>query len=188
MKIERNQANTFTINFDNHSIVGFHATSSLACSDIESVGFLPSKIFTSKEHDQIVSEAKSLSIDTVSYEEWLKMRSVTFTKQCSIALSHLAQGNAGGQGLFNITEVLKQIGNLGDETQRSAATDYHRRIQVVRDAATVVYAVDLSNLGRRLVLDHHQQDLFQVYFDPSVPLPAKSIVESARIIGRLDVW
>jgi len=140
MKIERNPSNTFTINFANHSIVGFHATSSLACADIERVGFLPNKIFARSEHDQIISEAKSLEVDTRSYEEWLGMRSVTFTKKCEIALSHITKGSSGGQGLGNITNVLLQIGNVGNSAQKLMAADYSRRIQGIRDAGSVIRA------------------------------------------------
>lgn len=188
MKIDRNKTNTFTIDFDSYPVVGFHASSSLACTKIERAGFLPDKILARNEHDQILSEAKSLSIDTDRYEEWLQMRSVTFAKKCSIALSHLASGNSGGQGLLSIIDVLVKIQDLGDGAQKSMAVDYSKRIQVIQDASSVIYAVDLSNLGERLVQDYYRPDLFQVYFDTKSPLPAKSIVQPLHIIARLDVW
>jgi hypothetical protein len=187
MKIEQNPTNTFATEFTGFQIVGFHATSSLACADIERSGFLPNKILSANEHDQILSAAKSLEINTFSYEEWLGMRSVTFTKEFQTARNHILQGNSGGQGLFNVINVLEKIKKAGNPQQVVMASDFVSKTQQIRSSSCVIYAVDLSGLGQRLVHDKEQSGLYQVYFDPNSPLPNTSIVAPSCIIARLNL-
>ena len=187
MKIEKNPSNVFSDNFSHVQIVGFHGTSSLACPQIESAGFLPNKIFRSDEHEQILSNARSLGISTFSYEEWLGMRSVTFTQDFNTAKSHILQGNSGGQGLFNVVNTLQKIQEIGDSQQMSIASDFLSRVEAIRSSSCVIYAVDLSRLGQRLVRDQNQRGLYQVYFDPNAPLPDISVVDPSCIIARLDL-
>lgn len=67
------------------------------------------------------------------------------------------------------------------------AHNFVNQIQNIRTASSVIYAVDLSSLGLRLVQDHLQGGLYQVYFDPSAPLPKVSIVSPNHLLARLDV-
>ena len=114
MKIERNTSNQFSLSFSGYSHFGFHATSSLASSEIEKVGILPNKIFDSSDHQIIISEAFALGIDVSLYQEWLQMRSITFAKNQADALAHVTQGSSGGQGLGTMLTVLNAISSKGD--------------------------------------------------------------------------
>ena len=187
MKIESNPLNAFSEDFAQFDVIGFHATSSLACTQIESAGFLPSKIFLPEEHEQILSIGGSLGVNLFSYKEWLDMRSITFTQDFNTARSHILQGNSGGQGLFNVVNVLQEIRKIGDSQQVSIASNFLSKVDELRSSSCVIYAVDLSRLGQRLVRDKNQPGLYQVYFDPQAPLPKVSVVDPHCIIARLDL-
>jgi hypothetical protein len=187
MKIERNTSNQFSLCFSSYSHYGFHATSSLASSEIEKVGILPNKIFDPSDHQTIASEAIALGIDVSSYQQWLQMRSITFAKNQANALAHVTQGSSGGQGLGTMLTVLNAISSQGNAAQINMVQSFINQIQNIRTASSVIYAVDLSSLGNRLVLDPNQSGLYQVYFDPNAPLPKVSIVSPSYLIVRLDV-
>ena len=134
-----------------------------------------------------MSEAKSLQIDTSWYEQWLEMRSVTFTNNQIDALNHIKQGSSGGQGLGNMVSVLQAIDSSGSVQQNTMANNFISRIDSIRNASSVIYAVELSKIGQRLVKDSKHAALYQIYFDKNVSLPSVSIVTPANIIARLDI-
>jgi hypothetical protein len=96
-------------------------------------------------------------------------------------------GQQGGQGLGTMLTVLQAIYSQGNPAQASMAQSFINQIQNVRTASSVIYAVDLSSLGARLVQDPSQSGLYKVYFDPNAPLPKVSIVSPSHLIARLDV-
>lgn len=169
-----------------YEIVGFHGTSSLACEEIETNGFLPSKVFSESDHASLLSMASSLSIDSSTYKEWLGMRSVTFAKQADAAVSHVQNGSSGGQGLYNVQQVLSEILALGDDQQKETATAFVKKLEAIRKAPSVVYAVSLANFGQRLVKDQHQQ-LYHYYWNPSLPVPEFSDIGPDRLIAKLSL-
>ena len=188
MIIEKNTNNQFLTVFNVYPVIGFHATTSLASDEIEKIGFLPNKIFIPEDHNTIISEAKSLQIDTSCYEQWLEMRSVTFTNNQTDALNHIKKGSSGGQGLGNALSVLQAIASSGSAQQNITANNFINRINNIRNSSSVIYAVDLSSIGQRLVKDSKQAALYQIYFDKNAPLPSVSIVTPQNIIARLDVF
>lgn len=187
MKIERAKGNRFSTCFDKYSVHGFHATSSRACSAIERVGIFPDKIFGSNDHKMIIDVATDLGIDTSWYQEWLSMRSISFAKRQQDAVAHVSQGHSGGQGLVQMLGVLEKILSAGSLSQRNMAQRFADQIQEIRAIGSVVYAVDLSNLGKRLVQDPSQSSFLHVYFDQNAPLPEVSVVTPDDLIARLDI-
>jgi len=186
MKIERNSNNKFTTNFSSYGKIGFHATSSLATCQIEKIGFLPTKIFTTVDHQNTLAVAQALGIITTDYMQWLQMRSVTFAQNENDALSHIKNGNSSGQGLGTMLTVLQSIVSSGSGDQLILANNYISAINNLRQSASVVYAVNLTNAGKRITTDP-QQPLYHLYFDPNAPLPKTSIVTPLDIISRLEV-
>ena len=67
------------------------------------------------------------------------------------------------------------------------ANNFTNSINNIRNASSVIYAVDLSNVGIRLKQEPDQASLKHIYFDPNAPLPSVSIVTPANLIARLDV-
>ena len=171
---------------DGHETVGFHGTSSLACKEIEANGFLPSKVFSQSDHANLFGITSSLSIDTLSYKEWFGMRSVTFAKQANDAVSHVRNGSSGGQGLQNMQTVLQSVLELGDDQQKMVAMSLVEKLECIRKAPPVVYAVNLAGFGPRLVNDQ-RQPLYQYYWDPSLPVSAVSDIGPNRLIARLNL-
>src|SRR3989339_805820 len=77
------------VDLTQYEAVGFHATSSLACAEIEQVGFLPHKILSQEHHSQILSMARRLSLDTSNYAEWLAVTGLADAER------HAGQSDAG---------------------------------------------------------------------------------------------
>jgi hypothetical protein len=187
MIIDKNFNNQFSKSFNNYPIIGFHATSSIASNKIEKEGFLPNKILDAKDHEIILSEGRALGIDVIEYEGWLEMNSITFTKQFYLAMDHLNQGSSCGQGTSYMLEVLRSIESGACSKIRMMATNYINMINKICNASSVIYAVDLSHVGNRLVNDKHQPDLYHIYFDKDAPLPSESLVAPTHLIARLDI-
>ena len=167
-----------------HETFGFHGTSSLASEDIETKGFLPSKVFSESDHTSLLSMASSLSIDTSGYTEWLGMRSVTFAMQAEAAVSHVLNGSSGGQGLQNMQAVLFKILEIGSVQQVERATVFVEKLESIRKAPPVIYAVNLSDFGQRLVNDR-RQPLYQYYWDLGPPTPKVSDIGPSRLLAKL---
>ena len=178
--------NLFNIDLEKYETVGFHATSSCVCANIEVAGFLPDKIFTEFEHKRLITIARSKGIDTSDHEAWLSLCSVTFAKDSFTAINHIKNGFAGGQGLKNISEIIDKITTLSDEDEIDFMSMLSNRIQLIRSATSVIYAVDLSNLGSRLNLDRIQP-LYYFRWNPADPLPSISEIAPSRIIAKLNV-
>lgn len=176
----------FTTDFSSYALVGFHATSIITCESIEAVGFLPNKIFSGKEHDRLISIAQSQNIVTSTHEEWLAMYSVTFTQDKADAQNHIRQGSAGGQGLKNITEILDRISALSNNEDAAFVAMLQHTIEAIRSAGSVIYAVDLSNLGPRLDTDRYRP-LYHYRWNLAAPLPEVSEIAPSRIIEKITV-
>ena len=186
MKISSNPENRFFTDFSRYEVIGFHGTTERVCNLIESKGFLPDKIFPESSHNCIRSAARLLDIDTLSYDQWLEMRSVTFAKEAARAIDHINAGNAGGQGLKNIKSVLDKILQRGDDQQKNTAREFVEQIECIQQANAVIYAVDLSGLKCRLVEDT-RQPFYQFYWNPDLPLPTVSEIAPSRLIERLSI-
>lgn len=169
-----------------YDVVGFHATSSIMCAQIERVGLLPRKIFGDNEHAQIITVARRLGLDTSSYEEWLGMRSVTFTKVMQQAANHANEGKAGGQGLMHIEKLLAQIKDRSGDADAEFSDQFSSRIQAIRNSPPVIYAVNLSGLGPRLV-DDSSSGFLHIYWDTSSHLPQESEIGPSRLIAKLSI-
>lgn len=166
--------------------IGFHTTSSDACDAIEQVGFLPHKILEANEHDRLLRIAQDLELETVSYEQWLAMRSVTFTKTRDEVLAHVQSGNAGGQGLFNIDRLLAEVGDVGAGSDATFVASIKAKLQSRRDSDPIIYVVDLSGLGPRLV-NKPPGDFYQYFWDREADLPAASEIDPSRLIAKLTL-
>ena len=169
-----------------YRVIGYHATSLLASVEIERFGFLPHKIFGKAVHDQVIAVAHRLNLPTYYYTEWLGMRSVSFGKILDHAIVHASQGNAGGQGLMNVERLLESINAHGTDADRVVASGFAGQIQAIRTSTPVIYAVDLSNLGPRLV-DDASTGYYQMFWNPSAPLPAMSEIGPERLIARFSL-
>jgi len=169
-----------------YALVGFHGTSSLACQKIDTDGFLPDKVFPKADHCQIISIAASLEADTSGYLEWLDMRSVSFAQHAQFAINHVRIGRSGGQGLAHVEAALQLIFDRGDEHQRNVARPLLERIESIRQAPSVIYAVDLSGFGARLANDQ-ERSIFHYHLDPNAPFPKTSDIGPGRVIARLHL-
>lgn len=173
----------FTPPAASYSKVGYHGTSSLACADIEAYGFLPNKVFSDDEHAQILRMARELGWDTGSYAQWLDMRSVSFAKDSHFAINHVTNaGNSGGQGLYNVRDALDVILSQGSEENRLVARTFQEKLFKLRASQPVIYMVDLSGLGPRLVPSGVD---YNMYWDPTAALPDVSEIGPGRIIEKL---
>ena len=178
----------FTTCFLSFQTVGFHATSLNSTTEIEKNGIYPSKVFRFSEHEEIISIANEIQIDVSHYKQWLEMRSVTFTREFEAAIAHIKQGSAsGGQGLGNMVHVLNEIKEKGNESQKIASEKYLSMVQGKRNSAPIIYAVDLSHLGSRLVIDQ-RAPLYQLYWRPNCELPpSEKLITPAHLISKLEV-
>lgn len=175
-----------SINPADYGVVGFHATSSILCPEIERVGFLPRKILSVEEHEKIFGLGRKLDLDISGYEQWLGMRSVTFTKVIDQAVTHAKAGKAGGQGLMHVERLLIQIRDRGDTTGSELLKRFWSRVHEIRNAAPVVYVVNLTDLGARLV-DDSSSGFFQMYWNPNAELPTESEIGPNRLVARLSI-
>ena len=185
MLITKNQKNEFQTDFNKFSKVGFHGTTLLATNQIEARGLLPVKVFDQAKHDEVLKLCEQYNLETCSYAQWLGMRSVSFGVEAKRAVLHMKSGNGGGQGLMNMIDVLTQLVERGDDAVKVYAQDMLKKIDTARQSQLVVYAVDLSNLGPPLVVQ--DAEVFQYYFNPTIPLPAISLIDPSRLIERLDL-
>jgi hypothetical protein len=165
--------------------VGYHATSSLAAPKIETVGFIPDKIFSVTDHHKVLIEAKALSINTFYYEKWLQMRSTTFAKNEADALNHIKNVSSGGQGIGTMYSVLNNILSNGSGGQLTLASSFISEIDNLRQSSSVIYAVDLSSI-KRLVQDQRQL-LYHFYLSPTLPIPKVSEISPLNIIAKLEI-
>ena len=187
MFIEPSGSKSFSIDLSSFSIVGFHATSSEAARNIQRVGCLPDKLLSQHELNDLLNLARELSIDTQGmggFEEWLAMKSVTFTKDFDDALNHVNAGRFKGQGRQHILEILDKAADLTDLPPRLA--QIRQALSASPTIHPVIYAVDLSNLGQRLI-EPRYNSYYQIFWRPGAPLPSLSIVGPERLIARLDL-
>lgn len=163
--------------------VGYHGTTSLASTAIEAHGFLPNKVFADHEHSVILQMAEELGWNTGSYKQWLGMRSVSFAKDPAFSINHVtAAGKSGGQGLYNVREALEAILANGSAASKAVAQTFQQKLSGIRAAPPVIYMVDLSNLEPCLVDGGGD---YNIFWDPSKPLPTSSIIGPERIIEKL---
>jgi len=177
----------FQASYAELDVVGFHATSSRAASQIEAHGFLPNKILNEGEHQALLRTALALGIDITSYRDWLYMRSVTFSRQVQAALAHAKSGHSAGQGLHNVLSIANQIAAKGNPEQIEQAHNTIAKIEQLRNTPAVIYAVNLAGLGSRLVPPDEKSPHYQYCWHPEHPLPTISDIDQTRLIARLDV-
>jgi hypothetical protein len=134
-------------------------------------------------HLDLLAVAQALSIDSNSYRDWLKMRSVTFSRDPNVAVTH-ALRFCGGQGLMNLQSVASVVIANGDVKRTILAKEIIAQIARFRDSQPVVYAVNLSGLGDRLV---NEGAIYQFYIDPRKPLPEASEIGPRRLLARLNI-
>lgn len=114
------------------------------------------------------------------------MRSVTFAKVLSEAVVHARQSSAGGQGLMNVKRLLAKITERGTDADRTLAAQFNEQIQTIRNSDSVIYVVDLSNLGARLVNDR-STGFYQIFWHPDAELPKTSEIDPSRLLAKLSV-
>ena len=168
-------------------MVGFHASCTAASDQIETVGFFPHKFVDEDTHHRLLDVADQLHIrtsDEGGYRQWLGMKSVTFTKTPEAALAHADSGKAGGQGLAHIAAIVVRARLLPEH--RALIQGVERTISRILQSTGVVYAVDLSKLGDRLVVSADGQ-FYGIYYHPDQPVPTISVVDPARLIARLNL-
>jgi hypothetical protein len=188
MHVEPLGSPEFSVSFSEYGVVGFHASSTYASPLIESAGFLPHKILRLEIHERLLSAAVELGMRAyaiASYQQWLEMRSVTFTRRPATAINHARSGFAVGQGLQHVRAVLAEASKRQHDPR--LVDEVQRELDLIAEARPVVYAVDLSNLHKRLVPAEDSPDYLRVYFNPHEPLPSTSIVGPTRLIARLDL-
>lgn len=184
MKIESNPENAFRTDLSGYELVGFHATSRLAGQQIETHGFLPSKVFSADEQSELLTAAARLGVRAGAHESWLGMWSVTFSSKFDDAKNHITRGSSCGQGVLQMLAVVNAVESKGEERDRTLARRIIARIQQLQCSTPVIYAVDLSKV-ERLVYDE-RDSLFRLYWDTTKPLPQSSEVDPSRLIARLD--
>lgn len=164
-------------------MVGFHGTSILADGDIQTYGFLPKKVFSNDEHQTILEISISLDVYLSGYPQWLAMRSVSFADTPEGAISQMRDFN-GGQGLNGMSDVLKEIVLKGSVKQKDLANEYLEKISAIKTTQPVVYAVDLSQFGKRIFREH---GCYQYHLNPELDFPLFSDITPSLIIERLDL-
>lgn len=184
MKIAQDISEVFSFAPLGNQVVGFHSTARSTCASIEQYGFLPNKIFDLVDHSRLVELAKHHGIDTVSYENWLCMRSVTFTINPDDAIKHICHGRAGGQGLKNMSQILEALPTGIGEPEKDFLKKLRSRIDSIRADQCVTYVVDLSELGPRLDKDRYQP-FYYYRWNPAAPLPEFSEIAPSRIVMKL---
>lgn len=180
----------FISDFSKFQTIGYHATSSLVCSEIESHGFLPSKILSKIQENTLIETASLFHVDHAYYKDWVEfIRSVTFTKGLNDALTHIKNGKAGGQAIENIKAIIENIcshpkcGSLPTRTINTIES-INTLINNIIGCPPVIYAVNLSELGPRLSEDK-LQSFFYYRWDPSSRIPINSEISPERIIEKL---
>jgi hypothetical protein len=188
MIIEPTGSAHFSVDLSLYEVVGYHATSTRASGQIETAGFLPHKILSSDTHGRLLDAAESMGLPPLTiagYRQWLELRSVTFTKEAAAAIGHARSGLSGGQGLQYPRAILAEAARTGSHSDLVA--EVQRVLHEIDAARSVVYAVDLSGLGQRLVQADDSAEYLRIYFHPYEPVPSNSIVGPSRLIARLDV-
>lgn len=184
MIITKPPLTTFQTDFAQYGKVGFHCTSIMATQRIEANGLLPDKVFPASIHNQLTTLGKHYGIYTSGYEEWLNMRSVSFGMNANVAIAQMNNGHVGGQGLFQMENVLNAILPVGTAQEIAFAQENLTKIATIRASQPVIYAVELTPLGNRVVTD--LMNVAHVYFNPAVPLPTMSDILPSYIIERLN--
>lgn len=172
--------------------IAYHSTNLLAGTAIEESGFLPNKIFLDCDHQRFTQLAQrygvwdlkpkcsSLSLG-FQYENWLSMRSVTFTKCPQKAIAHIKDGHSSGQGLTRLKLIIDPLlKRVCDKKERDFLEGLNKKICEIQKAKPVTYIVDLSNLN----LDEKDPNLFHYRFNFNGKPPEKSVVEPDRILMK----
>ena len=177
---------SFAIDFSSFDKVGYHATSLHASKGIESRGLYPHKLLSSDLHDRLIAAAYATGLETSlihSYKAWLKVNSVTFASRYEDAHKHALDGHAGGQGLVHINRAIERA--KSDSRFTELASEVEGYLNVIARSNAVIYAVDLSDLGERLVEATGEQHRFRIHFPPDDMSPEVSVVGPNRLIARL---
>jgi hypothetical protein len=185
MIITKNLADFFTFQAISNQKIGFHSTVLSASYEIEKSGFLPDKIFSETEHNKLLNISIAHKEDTSAVQEWLALRSVTFTQHPNDAIKHIKQGSSGGQGLKNLVELIQKLSStdISDE-DRTFIDSMSNKIQKIRSDQSVSYIVNLSDLGQRLDNDH-RQPFYHHRWHPKNALPKISEIGPERILLKL---
>ena len=169
----------------NHNqIIGYHSSVRSACAGIEEFGFLPDKIFPLEDHKRLIEMAEAYKVESLDLQNWLDMRSVTFTRRPDAAIKHIQQGSAGGQGLKNLTAIIEKLSLQVNVEERTFVDYLSKKIQEVRADQPVSYIVDLSDLGPRLNPDQ-TQPFYYYRWHPVKELPETSEIGPDRILMKL---
>jgi len=167
-----------------NQVLGYHSSVRSACAAIEELGFLPNKIFPLEDHNALIKMAAAYQVDSSDLQTWLAMRSVTFTRRPDEAIYHIQQGSAGGQGLKNLTAIIKELSPKVSGQERTFVDCLKSKIEEVRADQPVTYIVDLSNLGPRLDPDR-VQPFYYYRWHPDKEFPMVSELGPDRILVKL---
>ena len=114
------------------------------------------------------------------------MRSVSFTIDGAAAIAHIRKNGGCGQGIGTAIKLLEEVVRLGDFSQQAEAEELRSKIRCANERRAVVYAINVSNLGPRIVKDKFQPFL-HFYWDPQKPLPLSSEITPMMLFARLDL-
>lgn len=165
-------------------VIGYHSSTHSACIKIEKVGFLPSKVLPLEDHDRLLKMAEAYQIQSFDLQNWLSMRSVTFTRHPVEALKHIQQGSAGGQGLKNVMTIIEALPPELSQEDQTFIGYLGEKIQAFRADQPVTYIVDLTGLGERLDPDK-LQPFYYYRWNPKEELPKESEIGPDRILMKL---
>jgi len=185
MIITKNLADFFAFQAIQNQKLGYHSTVLSASYEIETSGFLPDKIFSETDHYKLINIAVAHQEDTSALQEWLALRSVTFTQHPNNAIEHIKQGSSGGQGLKNVTELIQKLSSSDiSDVERIFIDSMSKKIQEIRADQSVSYIVNLSDLGQRLGNDQ-RQPFYYYRWHPENALPEISEIGPERILLKL---
>lgn len=112
------------------------------------------------------------------------MKSITFTKVFQTAINHVNTGRYEGQGVQHISTILAAAGQLPEH--EDFLDQVRQSIFEIQSSRAVVYAVNLSDLGDRLV-EPNYEEYYQIFWPPQKNIPPRSIVGPERLIARLNL-
>lgn len=166
-------------------VIGYHSTVRSASTEIEEFGFLPNKILPLEYHQKLIGLAEKFKIDSSGLQDWLSMRSVTFTRSPDDAIKHIGQGNAGGQGLKNVRKIIGALPTQLTADECAFINSLQGKVDDVCNDQPVTYIVDLTDLGPRLDSDKIQP-YYYYRWHPEKDLPEMSEIGADRILMKLS--
>jgi len=132
--------------------IGYHATSSHYCSDIEASGFLAKKPLPVVDLERLVEIGLKYREDVSGVQGFIELASLSFAALSEMALFYTRPESHGGQGLLHVTRLIEALNQKHATKLDTAETDdvtaLQGHIALIRAKLPVIYAVNLSGLTR----------------------------------------